>query len=161
MKLLLPVDGSSASMNAVKKAIEIANKDGLSIKLITVIRDNSQGSKRNENLWRQVDGSIISGNARTMNNDDTTSKAKDNADELLNSIVDEFDFGNIKVEKDVLVGEPYDKILETAENEKFDLIVMGNRGFSKIKRFFTGSVTQRVISEAKCPVLVIHADAED
>ena len=33
---------------------------------------------------------------------------------------------------------------------------MGNRGFSKVKRFFVGSVIQKVISEAPCPVLAIH-----
>jgi nucleotide-binding universal stress UspA family protein len=38
---------------------------------------------------------------------------------------------------------------------------MGNRGFSKIKRFFVGSVAQRVISEAPCPVLVIHSDSDE
>jgi nucleotide-binding universal stress UspA family protein len=38
---------------------------------------------------------------------------------------------------------------------------MGNRGFSKIKRFFLGSVAQKVISEAPCPVLVIHTEAEN
>ena len=59
------------------------------------------------------------------------------------------------------VGEIYEKILDIAKDENFDLIVMGNRGFSKIKRFFVGSVTQKVISEAPCPVLVIHSDAED
>ena len=52
-------------------------------------------------------------------------------------------------------------ILETGKGVKADLIVMGNRGFSKIKRFFVGSVAQRVISEATCPVLVIHTDEED
>jgi len=59
-----------------------------------------------------------------------------------------------------LIGEPFEKIVETAKNGNYDLIVMGNRGFSKIKRFFVGSVTQRVISEAPCPVLVIRSNFE-
>ncbi|HBV68623.1 MAG TPA: universal stress protein, partial [Clostridiales bacterium] len=42
----------------------------------------------------------------------------------------------------------------------FDLIVMGNRGLPKFKRFFVGSVTQKVISEAPCPVLVIRSNFE-
>jgi nucleotide-binding universal stress UspA family protein len=80
---------------------------------------------------------------------------------LLDSLTEELDFGDAKIEKAVLVGEPYHMILETAKGISADLIVMGNRGFSKIKRFFVGSVTQRVISEAPCPVLVIHTEAKD
>lgn len=160
MKLLVPVDGSSSSVNAVKKSVEIAKKYDFSIKLISVIgSDVSRKYRRNEHLWRQVDGSIITGRAVTIDNDEFTNKMRESSDELLNTILSELDFGDIKVEKEVLLGEPYAKILETAENENFDLIVMGNRGFSDIKSFFLGSVTQRVTSEAKCPVLVIHTDA--
>jgi len=159
MKLLVPVDGSSASLNAVIKSIEIAVKHGFSIKLITVVdTDKFSWYKRNEKLWRQVDGSII------QENDELAKKfeerIKEDSSKLLDSIVNKFDFSDIEVEKEILLGEPYVKIIETAKNEKFDLIVIGNRGFTKIKRFFVGSVTQRVISDAPCPVLVIHTDAE-
>ncbi|HBC32472.1 MAG TPA: universal stress protein, partial [Clostridiales bacterium] len=54
-------------------------------------------------------------------------------------------------------GEPYSKIIEAARNDNIDIIVMSNRGFSKVKRFFVGSVTQKVIAEAPCPVLVVNA----
>jgi len=79
---------------------------------------------------------------------------------LLDSIISDLDFGSIKVEKEVLAGEPFEQILETAKKENFDLIVIANRGFSSIKQFFTGSVVNRVISEASCPVLVIHSEAQ-
>ncbi|MGB4659238.1 MAG: universal stress protein [Mobilitalea sp.] len=161
MKLLVPVDGSIASVNAVKKAIEIAKKDNASIKLISVINhDESRKYKRNENLWRQVDGSSIEGRDTSIDHEEADKKVKENAMDLLDSIVAELDFDDIKVEKEVLVGEPYEKILETVENEKFDMIVIANRGFSKIKSFFLGSVAHRVISESPCPVLVVHTDFE-
>jgi nucleotide-binding universal stress UspA family protein len=161
MKLLVPVDGSLSSVNAVKKSIEIAKKYDFSIKLISVVGSGASRSyRRNEQLWRQVDGSIITGRAVVIDEDEFTNKMRESSDELFKSILTELDFGDIKVETEVLLGEPYVKILETAENENFDLIVMGNRGFSDIKSFFLGSVTQRVTSEAKCPVLVIHTDAE-
>jgi len=153
MKLLVPVDGSSASIDAVKKSIEIAKKYNFSIKLINVVHINHlSGMSRNEKLWAYMDGSIIN------ESDEIVQKVKDNAAKLLDTIEDKLDFSGIKTEKEILFGEPYDKILEVAEKEAVDLIVMGNRGFSKIKRFFVGSVTQKVISEASCPVLVIHSD---
>jgi len=159
MKILVPVDGSNASMHAVKKSIEYAKKFNSSIKLITVVnKDKLIGSERNEKLWRQVDGSSILENNELIK--EVGTRINENAAKMLNSIVQELDFSDIKTEREVLLGEPYEKILETARNENFDLIVMGNRGFSKIKRFFLGSVTQRVISDAPCPVLVIHDDSE-
>lgn len=162
MKLLVPVDGSTASVLAVKKAIEVAGKYDASIKLISVVVPHvSIGYSRNENMWRQVDGSLITGKGPLMADDEVTNKMKANAAKLLEAIVVDLDFHNVKVETQIVTGEPYAKILDIAEDEKFDMIVMGNRGFSKIKRFFVGSVTQRVISEAKCPVLVIHSDVED
>lgn len=161
MKMLVPVDGSSASINAVKKAIEITKKVDFSIKLLSVVSYENVGkSLRNQQLWSQVDGSII-GEGNLKLEDEVMNMKIKMQQRLLDAIVDDIYFGDLKVEKQVVVGDIYEKILNIAKDENFDLIVMGNRGFSKIKRFFVGSVTQKVISEASCPVLVIHSDAED
>jgi nucleotide-binding universal stress UspA family protein len=162
MKLLVPVDGSAASYTAAQKSAEIAKKYGAVVMLLTVVNDDLITSRqRNERLWRQSDGSVMSGKTRTFRNDEYVAEMREDSMELLDSLTEELDFGSAKVEKAVLIGEPYHVILETAKGISADLIVMGNRGFSKIKRFFVGSVTQRVISEAPCPVLVIHTDAKD
>ncbi|MEL7569586.1 MAG: universal stress protein [Eubacteriaceae bacterium] len=161
MKMLVPVDGSSASINAVKKAIEITKKVDFSIKLLSVVSYENVGkSLRNQQLWSQVDGSII-GEGNLKLEDEVMNMKIKMQQRLLDAIVDDIYFGDLIVEKQVVVGDIYEKILNIAKDENFDLIVMGNRGFSKIKRFFVGSVTQKVISEASCPVLVIHSDAED
>ncbi|SCP99433.1 universal stress protein [Anaerobium acetethylicum] len=161
MKLLVPVDGSPASLNAVKKSIEIAKKYGFAIKIITSVDfENVPGYRRNKSLLHQVEGPIITSDYMIADDDEIEVKMKENAASLLDLIVEKFDFSGIEVEKELLEGEPYVKILEQAKDGDFDLIVMGNRGFSKIVRFFVGSVTQKVISEAPCPVLVIPAEAE-
>ena len=162
MKMLVPVDGSPAAFNAAKKSVEIAKKYGFTIKLVTVIdEDNISRYNRSERFWRQVDGSIISGRERTVDKEDISGEMRENALGLLDTITEQLDVGDVKLEKEVLFGEPYYMILGIAKAGSYDLIVMGNRGHSKIKSFFTGSVTQRVISEASCPVLIIHTDAED
>jgi nucleotide-binding universal stress UspA family protein len=162
MKLLVPVDGSVASYTAAQKSAEIAKKYNAVVMLLTVVNEDLITSRqRNENLWRQLDGSTIAGKTRTFRNDEYVAEMREDSLDLLDSLTEELDFGGAKVEKAVLIGEPYHMILETANGIGADLIVMGNRGFSKIKRFFVGSVTQRVISEAPCPVLVIHTDAKD
>lgn len=158
MRLLVPVDGSNASINAVKKALELARKYNYSIKLISVVAEKNSEYRRHENAWRGVESSIISESAELEKQ--LESKIKENAERLLGAIVSKLDFNGIRVETEVLLGEPYAKILETAKNYNADMIVMSNRGFSKIKRFFVGSVTQRVISEAPCPVLVVNTSFE-
>lgn len=158
MKLLVPVDGSNASINAVKKALELSKKYNFSIKLISVVPEKSSVYRKHENAWKGVESSPISDSEELEKQ--LEKKIKKNAERLLNAIVSKLDFRGIKVEAQVLVGEPYAKILETARNDKVNMIVMSNRGFSKIKRFFVGSVTQRVIGEAPCPVLVVNTEFE-
>ena len=158
MKLLVPVDGSNASISAVKKALELAKKYNFSIKLISVVSAKSSEYRRHENAWKGIDSSVISESEELERQ--LEMKIKENAQRLLNAIISKLDFSGIRVELEVLMGEPYVKIIETARNDNIDMIVMSNRGFSKIKRFFVGSVTQKVISEAPCPVLVVNTGFE-
>ena len=53
-------------------------------------------------------------------------------------------------------GRPPDVICRVAEQENFDLIVVGERGMGGIVGFFLGSVSQRVATRAKVPVLIVH-----
>ena len=162
MKLLVAVDGSQASYNAAKKSAEIAKKYGFEVGLLTVVDDDAVSRhSRSEKLWRQVDGSSISGRTRTVDGEEVAGGLRENALQHLDTLTEKLDFKDVKTGKAVLFGEPYRMILDVAEKEKVDLIVMGNRGYSKAKRFFVGSVTERVISEAICPVLVIHSDPEE
>lgn len=158
MKLIVPVDGSNASIGAVKKALELSRKYNFSIKLISIVAEKNSEYRRHENAWRGVDGSIIAESEELEKQ--LEKKIKENAERLLNAITSKLDFNGIKTETEVLLGEPYAKIIEAAKNDKADMIVMSNRGFSKVKRFFVGSVTQKVISEAPCPVLVVNTSFE-
>ncbi len=53
-------------------------------------------------------------------------------------------------------GRPADVICRLAEQEDFDLIVVGERGVGGIVGLFLGSVSQRVATRAKVPVLIVH-----
>jgi nucleotide-binding universal stress UspA family protein len=53
------------------------------------------------------------------------------------------------------VGTPYERIVDLAQKEKSSLIVMGAHGHTGLKRLLMGSVTERVIGHAACPVLVV------
>ena len=59
--------------------------------------------------------------------------------------------------KAVLVeGVPYDRIARVARSKRADLIVMGTHGRSGLSKFFLGSVAERVIALAPCPVLTVR-----
>lgn len=60
----------------------------------------------------------------------------------------------IQVATDVAVGHPAEQIIKRAEESRADLIVVGHRGLSKLKQLVLGSVSERVLSYAPCPVLV-------
>jgi nucleotide-binding universal stress UspA family protein len=58
---------------------------------------------------------------------------------------------------DVLKGIPVEKILEYAEKEKVDLIVLGSEGWGEISKSKTlGSIARGVVERAHCPVTVVH-----
>jgi len=58
------------------------------------------------------------------------------------------------------VGEPDEAIVEAAQKNRADLIVMGCHGRTGFKRLLLGSVAERVIGRATCPVLVVKKAAE-
>lgn len=65
--------------------------------------------------------------------------------------------GEIDISTHVLLGDPANKIIEFADSQKIDLIIMGSvglRGIDKIKTL--GSVSRRVSEMASCPVLIVH-----
>jgi nucleotide-binding universal stress UspA family protein len=62
----------------------------------------------------------------------------------------------VDLESRVLVGEPDAAIIEAARESRTELIVLGSHGRSGIKRLLLGSVAERVIGRAACPVLVVN-----
>ena len=55
----------------------------------------------------------------------------------------------------IKIGEPTTEIIDYAEENEIDLVVMPSRGRTGISRFFMGSIAERVIRYAHCPVLVL------
>ncbi len=64
----------------------------------------------------------------------------------------------IRLQSRVIEGKPADEIVRLAEQESADLIVMATHGDSPIQRILIGSVTERVVRTARCPVLTIRPD---
>ncbi|HBV67951.1 MAG TPA: hypothetical protein DEF04_07065 [Clostridiales bacterium] len=147
-KILVPVDGSNVSRKAAEKAVEIGKLINAEITFITVV-----------NLPSEDKYSIFGMNVETAfetNRKEMLKKLIHEETRMLDIIVRNLDYGSLAVTKKVIVGKASEEIVKMADKEKFDLIVMGRRGFTNIERFFIGSTTQKVLAAATCPVMVIQ-----
>ena len=77
------------------------------------------------------------------------------ADSSMESFIDD-NFKDVNVTGKVVTGYAAEEILSIAKNEKTDLIVMGTHGRAGIDRILFGSVAEKVVKAANCPVLTIR-----
>lgn len=68
----------------------------------------------------------------------------------------DIDLGNVTLSKKHTTGHPASTILDEMKRE-FDLVVMGTRGHGVLTGAIVGSVTQRVLAHAQCPVLIVNS----
>ncbi len=80
------------------------------------------------------------------------------ADKTMSDFVDEH-FAGVDCEGKVMTGYAAEEILETAKKEKADMLIMGTHGRKGIDRILFGSVAEKVVKSASCPVLTIHPKA--
>lgn len=148
-KILVPVDGSAASEKAAIKAVNIARQYGGDIVFLSVADVRGK-------FAYMGDGVVT----LPVNHAQISAMLLENQTKMLDVFEGIVNTEGVKVEKKVLSGVPYEEIIKYANENEIDLIVMSRRGYSKVRRFFVGSITQRVISDAPCPVLVINEDDE-
>lgn len=67
------------------------------------------------------------------------------------------EFNELTIERRVEVGHPFEQILEAAKRQTADLIVMGTHGRTGLGHVMLGSVAERVVRLAPCPVLTVKA----
>lgn len=85
--------------------------------------------------------------------------ARDHAEAVEQAVVQELarDLdSSVKVTGNILPGSPRSIILEEAERWRADLIVVGSHGYGAFQRFLLGSVSQAIVSHAKCSVEVVR-----
>ena len=83
-------------------------------------------------------------------------QAIDSARKRMAAAAEEFFKKFPKLETRVELGSPAEKILAFAEKEKVDMIIMGAHGRSGLDKMIFGSVANKVVKSASCPVLTVH-----
>lgn len=138
-KILVPIDGSKQAYEALKHAIYIATFNEAEVTLLYVVDLNKEVA-----AFEQVS---LSGYV--------PSELKDSAYKLLSSLMHEIP-QEINAKISVEIGMPAEVIVEYAQDNAVDLIVMGSRGFGAVKSFIMGSVSHYVLQHARCPVFVVR-----
>lgn len=143
-KILVPTDFSDNSDRAFHIALSIASKYQSRIFLLHVINSLIQQSVADYG----IDQNIVD---RVANESIVFSNEK-----LQEKIDKNHNVGNVKVISDVRRGQPYEEILKEASERKIDLVVIASNGKTSLKKYVMGSVAEKVMKEAKCPVLLVQ-----
>ena len=151
MRVLFATDGGKQSDMAFAAIKRLSLADGDEIKLISVV---------DMALPMAIDlyGGYL------PDTSDLEKAARENAVKVVESGAEKVrsfaDPEKVQISTDVLFGSPESRIVETAEEWKADLIVVGSHGYSRWERLLLGSVSDSVVHHAPCSVLVIRVPTE-
>ncbi|MCX7797458.1 MAG: universal stress protein [Melioribacter sp.] len=140
-KILVPIDFSDYSKNALKYAAQFAKHFNAKMYLIYVIEpviyptDFSMG---------QIVLPSIDSNLQTR------------AEEELKNLAKNFIDPSISVETIIKTGKPFVEINETAKEKDIDLIIIATHGHTGVEHLLFGSTAEKVVRKAPCPVLTLR-----
>jgi nucleotide-binding universal stress UspA family protein len=143
-RVLLPTDGSEGIDAVIANAREIATRFDAEVHVLHVV---DQRLSRLAQEYRDLGSDV--GQTAT---DELGSVGQDAVDDVVTQLADVVDVTDAVVE-----GVPHEAILEYADDEDVDLIVMGTHGRTGLSRSLLGSVTERVVRSAEMPVLTVRA----
>lgn len=139
-KILIATDGSDSVKKAIEKGIEIAKLSEATVYAVYVIVPAGYSSR--DFGWEKSLREFLHAEG----------------EKAVAFVEDAGRNAGVKVIPVLLEGNSADKILEFAEKEDIDLIVMGTLGKSGFERFLLGSVAEKVIRHSKLPVMVVRSD---
>jgi universal stress protein A len=143
-RILAPTDFSELSKQGLKSALELAQTFGAKLLLLHVV----------ELPPYPVEGIVPSHLGATLLDD-----LERQASNELAQVLPEAQGSGVDVARRVVVGIPYRKIVEVAEEEKADLIVMTTHGRTGLSHLVMGSVAEKIVRTSPCPVLTIRPTA--
>lgn len=138
--ILVPVDFSPASANAVRAAVGIAEPDG-DVTLLHVIDQNF------------IEDAVAASLGAT---DEITGRLRERAEIDFASLLEGMDTGTVDIERMIVVGVPFVEILKIARDLDLPMIVMGVRGRSTPpEEILFGSTAEKVLRGTRIPVLCV------
>jgi len=142
----VPIDGSALAEKAANFAGILSEKNNSELVLLSVVQDIPI-------LTYEPQGYIFSRKV-TFN---YIEEMKKRHNKILVKTMEKLQkrHHKLNISTILLQGKPVDKIIEIAQKENVDLIVMGSHGLGGIKKFFLGSISDRVANQSLCPILLV------
>lgn len=146
-KILVPVDGSKPSLDASEEAISLAAKYEAELIVVHVVSPDVR--------YGYLEDVITPGLPASLKV--VVVLAMEKGQKYLDEVKQNASKNKVEVRTEVLIGATsvVKEIVEYAEEHKIDLIVIGTRGISGIKKMLLGSTASGVLSYAHCPVLIV------
>src|SRR5512139_3320695 len=135
-KILVPLDGSQLSQRALEPALTLSRPAGAELLLIRVP------------VVDTLSFAVSDARQRELTQDAFT---------YLETLRKSYEPLPLNIRTQVLTGDAASAIVDTARAERSDLIIMSTHGYSGLTRWVLGSVTEKVLRSAPCPVLAIRA----
>ncbi len=146
MNILIATDGSQQSREAAKYIAAMVNPETIThITVLAVLRPLASAP-----FVLEFGGGTITQDSWNKLN----SAAEQAADEAISCVVEELKGFDEKIREVVREGSPADEIVHEAESCHADLVVIGSRGHGEVRSVLLGSVSERVMHAAHCPVLI-------
>jgi len=137
-KILLAVDGSEQALHAAKVAGDLVRSVKASELRIVIAYEPVPAYLGEPNLQNAI-------NARMNESQDVLHEAETMVGEI-----------PTEIHSELIEGQIADAIINVAETRNCDLIVMGSRGLGRLAGALLGSNSQKVVSDAPCPVLIVR-----
>ena len=137
-RILLAVDGSDHALHAAQVAAELVRAMNSQQLRIVVCFDPIPSYLGQPNLQRVADSRVLE------------------AQEILQKTVEVVGEIHGEIHTELIEDDPAEAILEVARTRQSDVIVMGSRGLGRIAGMVLGSTSQKVVSHAPCPVLIVR-----
>jgi nucleotide-binding universal stress UspA family protein len=137
-RILLAVDGSEHGYQAAHTAADLARTMNSESLRIVVVYDPIPPYLGDPNLQHAIDARL--------------NRAKD----VLQQAVDIVGDIPAEIHTELIEGDPAESIIEVAKTRYSSVIVMGSRGLGRLAGLVLGSTSQKVVSLAPCPVLIVR-----
>lgn len=142
--IVVGTDGSDMARTAVDEAVALAKALGARLEIVSAYEPVAADRLREER-------SQVPGDLQWM------VSAREDVDSTLRDAADAAAAAGVRaVATHARQGDPADAILDVAEEQGSDLIVVGNKGMTGAKRFLLGSVPNKVSHHAPCSVLIVR-----
>ena len=146
-KLLVPTDFSEDSEQAARYAVELAKRFQAEIHCVHVV---------------DIPADLLSTSAYYMTGpseaflDQIREESKKNLEAFADNNLE-----GVQVQTAFLEGSPFVEIIRYARNQQIDLVVIATHGRTGLKHVLFGSVAEKVVRKAPCPVLVVKREEHD